>query len=87
MTDTHAHEMQNTEATYHLCPKCLRAIPSGSQEHYCSNDGQKLLEACPGCARKITSPFARFCSGCGLEFRNAQASSLVTEFLDDSDGP
>jgi predicted amidophosphoribosyltransferase len=73
MTNVHDHNDSITEATYHLCPKCLRAVPSGSQEHYCSNDGQKLLEACPGCARKITSPFARFCSGCGLEFRGSSA--------------
>jgi predicted amidophosphoribosyltransferase len=63
----------DTEATYHLCPKCLRALPSGSQEHFCSNDGERLLTACPSCDRKITSPFARFCSGCGLEFRGSRA--------------
>jgi predicted amidophosphoribosyltransferase len=62
---------KTVEATYRLCPHCLRAVPSASGEHFCSNDGQRLLEACPGCARTITSPFARFCTGCGLEFRSA----------------
>jgi hypothetical protein len=56
-------------ATYRLCPRCLRAVPSASGEDFCSNDGQRLLEACPGCQRRITSPFARYCTGCGLEFR------------------
>jgi predicted amidophosphoribosyltransferase len=73
MMKTSVESGLDAEATYHLCPKCLRAVPSGSHEHYCSNDGQKMLESCPGCARKITSPFARFCSGCGLEFRGSHA--------------
>jgi hypothetical protein len=78
---------KSVEATYRLCPGCLRAVPSASGEHFCSNDGQRLLEACPSCGRHITSPFARFCTGCGLEFRStvhqpkdvlAQGSALET---------
>lgn len=39
----------------------------GSNERYCTNDGERLLEACPRCKAKFTSPYARFCGVCGLE--------------------
>lgn len=54
--------------TYRLCPRCARAVPSGSTERYCINDGEKLLEVCPLCGAAITSPYTRFCGCCGLEF-------------------
>jgi hypothetical protein len=57
------------EFRYHLCPKCARAVPSATQEKYCPNDGEKMLECCPVCETKIRSPYARHCGGCGLEFR------------------
>jgi hypothetical protein len=50
---------------FHLCPKCFRAVPASSGEHYCLNDGQRLLEACPQCGTRITSPYARHCGHCG----------------------
>jgi hypothetical protein len=54
---------------YRLCLRCFRAVPATSSECYCTNDGTKLLEACPSCGTPITSPYARFCATCGLEFR------------------
>ena len=50
---------------YHLCPECARAVPAQSGERYCVNDGARLLSACPGCGAAITSPYSRYCSGCG----------------------
>lgn len=52
-------------ATYRLCPACGRTLPSQSREHYCSNDGARLLSACPVCHTPITSPYARYCTHCG----------------------
>ena len=54
---------------YRICPKCARAVPLESQEFFCSNDGTKLLEACASCQAPITTPYARFCSSCGSEFK------------------
>jgi predicted amidophosphoribosyltransferase len=42
-----------------------------SNERYCLNDGARMLEACPGCEARITSPYARFCGTCGLELARA----------------
>ena len=53
---------------YRICPRCARAVPASTQERHCVNDGERMLEACPGCGAKITSPYARFCGTCGLEF-------------------
>ncbi len=53
---------------FRLCPRCFRAMPGDSNEHYCINDGTPMLEACPACKTRITSPYARFCGCCGLEF-------------------
>jgi hypothetical protein len=55
-------------ARYRLCPHCARAVPAYSSERYCINDGTWLLEACPVCAAPISSPYARYCGTCGLEF-------------------
>jgi Double zinc ribbon len=57
--------METTSATYHLCPRCFRAVSSSSGEHYCPNDGTRLLAACPYCHTEIVSPYARFCVACG----------------------
>ncbi|MCA9839729.1 MAG: zinc ribbon domain-containing protein [Trueperaceae bacterium] len=51
--------------TYLLCPKCQRSLPSSAKEHYCPNDGSKMLSACPQCNTPITSPYSRFCTNCG----------------------
>jgi predicted RNA-binding Zn-ribbon protein involved in translation (DUF1610 family) len=56
------------ECSYRLCPRCARAVPSAAQETYCPNDGEKLLERCPHCRTRIHNPYARHCTGCGLEF-------------------
>jgi hypothetical protein len=53
---------------YRLCVRCFRAVPARSNEHYCINDGTPMLEACPLCGTAITSPYAKFCAACGLEF-------------------
>ncbi|WP_276959338.1 double zinc ribbon domain-containing protein [Allomeiothermus silvanus] len=52
---------------YRICPRCARAVPASTDERYCTNDGERLLEACPRCQAKFTSPYARFCGICGLE--------------------
>jgi predicted nucleic acid-binding Zn ribbon protein len=57
---------------YRICPKCARAVPLESGEKFCSNDGTKLLEACASCQAPITTPYARFCSKCGAEFKVKQ---------------
>jgi predicted amidophosphoribosyltransferase len=43
-------------------------VPASTSEHYCINDGSPMLEHCPSCDTEITSPYARFCAACGLEF-------------------
>ncbi len=63
--------------TYRLCPECFRAIPAHSPERYCINDGNWLLEACPLCGAPITSPYARFCSGCGLAFGSKELGNAA----------
>lgn len=57
--------MIRNAVSYHICPKCTRAVPAESQELFCSNDGTKLLMACPGCSGLILSPYSQFCSRCG----------------------
>jgi hypothetical protein len=54
---------------YRLCVRCFRAVPATTSERYCINDGTPMLEACPLCSTPITSPYARFCAACGLEFQ------------------
>jgi predicted amidophosphoribosyltransferase len=56
------------DGRFRLCPRCFRAVPLASGERYCTNDGEWMLEACPGCEARIASPYARFCGNCGLEF-------------------
>ncbi|PNY82020.1 double zinc ribbon domain-containing protein [Deinococcus koreensis] len=58
-------QAERGSATYRLCPRCGRTLPSHSQEHYCSNDGARLLSGCPQCHAPITSPYARYCTRCG----------------------
>lgn len=60
--------MSKTRIAYRLCPKCFRAVPTASHEVFCANDGARLLEVCPKCRSLITSPYARYCVACGLEF-------------------
>jgi hypothetical protein len=60
-----------TAITYHLCPRCFRAVPEVSEEAYCPNDGAKLLAACPCCAAPITSPYCHFCVRCGCDFASS----------------
>jgi len=52
---------------YRLCPRCSRAVPAHSAERYCVNDGTRLLEVCPACKAAITSPYSRYCAGCGTD--------------------
>ena len=70
--DTGANEVRaatgnSASLRYRLCPRCARAVPASSSEHYCVNDGTPLLESCPdpACDEPILSPYARFCAGCG----------------------
>jgi hypothetical protein len=60
--------LKQARIAYRLCPKCNRAVPAQSGERFCVNDGVKLLEVCPACGVAITSPYARFCRGCGLAY-------------------
>lgn len=60
-----------TALHYRVCPRCARAVPAKSDELYCINDGQKLLETCPRCGSRITSPYARHCAACGYKFADA----------------
>ncbi|MEY4531211.1 MAG: hypothetical protein RLZZ156_1932 [Deinococcota bacterium] len=62
--------MVKERIAYRICVMCARAVPLGSNEKFCSNDGTKMLEACPSCKSPITSPYARFCSDCGTEFKS-----------------
>ena len=57
--------MATAAVSYRLCPRCFRAVPLESEELFCPNDGEKLLERCPHCAARIKSPYARFCVSCG----------------------
>jgi predicted amidophosphoribosyltransferase len=50
---------------YHLCPRCLRAVPEAAKEVYCPNDGTLLLTSCPNCGTPISSPYSHFCVACG----------------------
>lgn len=61
---------------YRLCPRCYRAVPAHSQEHYCLNDGERLLEACPRCQARLTSPYARFCGICGCELGKSRIEEV-----------
>lgn len=54
--------------TYRLCPRCAMAVPSHTAERYCINDDTLLLGACPACRPVITSPYSRYCAGCGQAF-------------------
>ncbi len=53
---------------YRLCPRCFRAVPLGSREQYCPNDGERLLTACRECGADISSPYAHYCVRCGQGF-------------------
>jgi hypothetical protein len=57
-----------TALRFRLCVRCFRAVPATTSERYCINDGSPMLEACPSCDTPITSPYARYCAVCGLEF-------------------
>jgi hypothetical protein len=63
--------------SFRVCLQCRRAVPSESDEHYCINDGTKMLECCPKCDSSITSPYALFCGACGHAFRNEQPKRTV----------
>jgi uncharacterized CHY-type Zn-finger protein len=63
-------EDDTSQLFFYLCPCCHRAVPGNTFEHYCINDGTPMLECCPVCKTRITSPYARFCANCGLAFAN-----------------
>ena len=73
MAEGGAAVKSETRVAYRLCPRCFRAVPLASNEQFCANDGMPLLEACPKCGSSITSPYARYCVVCGLEFSSASA--------------
>lgn len=56
---------------FRLCMRCFRVVPASTSEQYCINDGTPMLEGCPSCGTPITSPYARYCASCGLEFATA----------------
>jgi hypothetical protein len=63
----------SSQARFRLCPVCARAVPIESQEHYCINDGARMLECCPKCQAGIHSPYTRHCSSCGFDFHTASS--------------
>ena len=65
------------EASYRLCPRCLRAVPEKSGERYCPNDGARLIDRCPACRAAIRNPYARHCTGCGLEFTVVESRAVA----------
>lgn len=58
----------NSDATYRVCLRCGRGVPTSANELFCANDGSKLLECCPNCKALITSPYALYCVHCGTAF-------------------
>lgn len=66
---------RSAELQFALCPRCFRAVPRHSGEHYCSNDGLRLLLACPACAAPIRSPVARYCTQCGANLTEPPAEA------------
>ena len=68
------HESPN----YRLCPCCTRTVHASSNEHFCINDGSRLLEACPVCGTRITSPYARYCAACGFEMTSQMTGFEMT---------
>jgi hypothetical protein len=61
------HAVGDTTMFFRVCPKCARAVPGQSQERYCINDGERLLERCPVCQTRITNPYGRHCATCGCD--------------------
>lgn len=70
--DTTSHDFNETALFFRICPHCLRAVPGQSQERYCVNDGERLLERCPACLVCITHPYGRHCAVCGFEFTSSK---------------
>jgi NMD protein affecting ribosome stability and mRNA decay len=71
-SNTENHESPN----YRLCPRCTRTVHASSYEHYCINDGSRMLEACPVCGTQITSPYARYCAACGFKMTGLEMTGL-----------
>lgn len=74
--------MSISNARFRLCLVCSRAVPVESKELYCINDGSRLIEACPRCQTRITSPYAQFCPACGSEYRAFTPASGQTDAPD-----
>ena len=79
--------MTGTRASFRLCPRCSRAVPLRSGEHYCINDGTPLLEACPSCHSRITSPHARHCANCGFRFADVLEAGWQEAQIQNPDNP
>jgi hypothetical protein len=69
------HESPN----YRLCPHCTRTVHASSNEQYCINDGNRMLEACPVCDSKINSPYACYCTNCGCDMGGTQTGFVLPE--------
>lgn len=76
--------MRPNRAYYHLCAICGRAVPATSKELHCINDGERLLESCPRCQTRITSPYAQFCPHCGFEYQKHRLQSEDPELRQSS---
>lgn len=70
-TDDTSDNFIETALFFLICPRCVRAVPGDSGEGYCINDGERLLERCPGCLVRISNPYGRHCAACGFEFSSA----------------
>ena len=56
---------------FRICPRCGRAVAANTQERFCINDGEPLLERCARCKAEIHSPYAEYCSACGHAYGSA----------------
>jgi DNA-directed RNA polymerase subunit RPC12/RpoP len=65
---------------FRLCPRCARTVPGKSNERYCINDGQELLERCPVCQARITNPYAQHCGRCGTRFKTIYEHLEITRW-------
>jgi rRNA maturation endonuclease Nob1 len=73
---------------FRLCSRCGRAVVADTQERFCINDGEPLLERRPHCRAEIHSPYAHFCARCGQLLLRVAASpeSRPSSSSDDSGG-
>jgi rRNA maturation endonuclease Nob1 len=60
-----SNPQQVEEDYYRLCPICGNFSHLNENHTYCFICGEKLIEECPGCNKKIVNPIGKFCPKCG----------------------